>query len=67
MITKRGIEANSDKCHAVIFMRNPVDVKEGKKLIGHLVALSRLLSCVGDKAFILFSTMKKKVRFNRIA
>lgn len=34
MLTKRGIEANLDKCQAIIDMRSSSNVKEVQKLIG---------------------------------
>jgi len=42
MITLRGIEANPDKCEAVIAMRSPQNLKEDKKLTSTLAFLSRL-------------------------
>lgn len=44
-------------------MRIPTNVKEVKQLIGCLTALSRFLLCVGDKDFLLFTSLKKKERF----
>jgi len=34
MLTKRGIEANPDKCAAIIAMRSPTSVKEVQQLTG---------------------------------
>jgi hypothetical protein len=45
MLTNRGIEANSDKCQAIIDMRSPMIVKEVQQLAGRIAALSRFLSC----------------------
>jgi hypothetical protein len=63
LLTRRGIEANPDKCQAVIDMRSPSSIKEVQQLTGRLVALSRFLSCVGDKAFSFFASIKKKEKF----
>nr|KYP37991.1 Transposon Ty3-I Gag-Pol polyprotein [Cajanus cajan] len=39
MITSRGIEANPEKCKAIIQMQNPQTVKEVQRLAGRLVSL----------------------------
>lgn len=38
--TNRGIEANPNKCQAIINMRSPLTVKEVQQLTGCLAALS---------------------------
>jgi hypothetical protein len=63
MLTNRGIEANPDKCQAIIDMRSPTSVKEVQQLTGRIAALSRILSCAGEKAFHFFSTLRKSERF----
>jgi hypothetical protein len=63
MLTSRGIEANPDKCQAIIDMRSPTSVKEVQRLTGRIAALSRFLSCAGEKSFHLFSTLRKGERF----
>ncbi|GAU31520.1 hypothetical protein TSUD_332960 [Trifolium subterraneum] len=63
MLTSRRIEANPDKCQAIINMRSPTSVKEVQQLTGRIAALSRFLSCAGEKAFHFFSTLKKWERF----
>lgn len=40
MLTTRGIEANSDKCAAILEMQSPNTLKEVQRLVGHLIALS---------------------------
>jgi hypothetical protein len=45
MLTNRAIEANPDKCQAIIDMRSPTTVKEVQQLAGRIAALSRFLSC----------------------
>jgi len=44
-------------------MRSPCSIKEIQQLTGRLVTLSRFLSCVGDKAFAFFASIKKKEKF----
>jgi len=63
LLTSRGIEANPNKCQAIINMRSPSNIKEVQQLTGRLAALSRFLSCAGDKAFSFFASIKKKEKF----
>jgi len=63
LLTRRGIEANPDKCQTIINMRSPISVKEVQQLTGRLAALSRFLSYAGDKAFSFFASIKKKEKF----
>jgi hypothetical protein len=63
LLTRRGIEANPDKCQAIINMRSPSSIKEVQQLTGRLAALSRFLSCAGDKAFSFFASIRKKEKF----
>jgi len=44
-------------------MRSPCSIKEVQQLTGRLAALSRFLSCAGDKAFTFFASIKKKEKF----
>ncbi|GAU40790.1 hypothetical protein TSUD_348870 [Trifolium subterraneum] len=63
LLTHRGIEANPDKCQAIINMRSPTSVKEVQQLTGRIVALSKFLSCSGEKACHFFATLRKSERF----
>ena len=63
LLTSRGIEANPNKCQAIINMRSPCSIKEVQQLTGRLAALSIFLSCAGDKAFTFFASIKKKEKF----
>jgi len=49
LLIERGIEANPEKCAAILAMRSPVSVKEVQQLTGRMVALSRFVSVGGDK------------------
>jgi len=51
LLTERGIEANPDKCAAIIGMRSSANVKEVQQLTEHMVALSHFLSASGDKGY----------------
>ncbi|GAU50294.1 hypothetical protein TSUD_137480 [Trifolium subterraneum] len=63
LLTHRGIEANPDKFQAIINMRSPTSVKEVQQLTGRIAALSRFLSCLGEKACHFFATLRKSERF----
>ncbi|XP_045797595.1 uncharacterized protein LOC123891742 [Trifolium pratense] len=64
MLTNRGIEANPKKCQAIIDMRSPTSVKEVQTLTGRIAALSRFLSCAGEKGFHFFASLRKNERFS---
>jgi len=49
MLTHRGIKANLEKCHAIINMRSPTNIKEVQRLIGRLTAISRFLPKLVEK------------------
>ena len=63
MITERGIEANPDKCQAIINMRSPSSMKEVQQLTGRMAALSRFLARSGDKGHPYFQCLKKNEKF----
>lgn len=63
MLTGRGIEANPDKCAAIINMRSPTTVKEVQKLTGRVAALARFLSKSGNRAFPFYRCLKKNDKF----
>jgi len=49
MLTERVIEANPDKCAAILAMRSPASVKEVQQLTGRMTAFARFISAGGDK------------------
>jgi len=63
MLTERGIEANPDKCAAIIAMRSPTLVKEVQQLTGRMTALSRFVSAGGDNGHPYFQCLKRNNRF----
>nr|KYP55954.1 Retrovirus-related Pol polyprotein from transposon 17.6 [Cajanus cajan] len=63
MLSVRGIEANPDKCQAVIDMRSPQSVKQVQRLAGRLTALSRFLPCLTETAKPILSLLKKVHKF----
>nr|KYP72687.1 Retrovirus-related Pol polyprotein from transposon 17.6 [Cajanus cajan] len=63
MLSKRGIEANPDKCQAVINMRSPLNVKEVQRLAGRIAFLARFLPCMADRSRPIMSLLKKATKF----
>ena len=61
--TLRGIEANPEKCAAIIAMRSPISVKEVQQLTGRMAAMSRFVSVGGDKEHPYFQCLKRNNRF----
>ncbi|KAI9126884.1 hypothetical protein K1719_002480 [Acacia pycnantha] len=60
MLTNRGIEANPDKCRAVMEMKAPSNKKEVQQLTGRLAALTRFLPKSAEKALPMFRLLKKE-------
>jgi len=58
MLTQRGIEANPEKCNAIIEMRSPTNVKEVQCLIGCLTAISRFLPKLAEQTQPSFNSLK---------
>ena len=54
LLTERGIEANPEKCAAILAMRSPISVKEVQQLTGRMTALSKFVSAGGDKGHPYF-------------
>jgi len=63
LLTERGIEANPEKCAAIMAMRSPASVKEVQQLTERLVALSRFMSAEGEKGHPYFQCLKRNSRF----
>ncbi|XP_025648121.1 uncharacterized protein [Arachis hypogaea] len=63
MITQRGVEANPEKCRAVLEMTSPKNINDIQKLTGQLTALSRFLGASAQKAIPFFRLMKKGAPF----
>ncbi|XP_014523638.1 uncharacterized protein LOC106779933 [Vigna radiata var. radiata] len=59
MLTSREIEANPDKCRAVLEMQTPRTVKEVQRLVGRLTALSRFVPKLAERAAPILKKMKK--------
>ncbi|XP_020986265.1 uncharacterized protein LOC110275071 [Arachis duranensis] len=63
MLTERGIEANPDKCKAVLEMKSSHCLREVQQLNGRLVALSRFLAGSALRSLPLFSLLRKECQF----
>jgi len=63
MLTQRGIEANPEKCRAIIEMCSPTTVKEVQRLIGRLTAISRFLPKLAEQTQPIIQLLKKSARF----
>lgn len=59
MLTSRGIEANPDKCRAVLEMRSVQTVKEIQRLVGRLTSLSRFIPHLAELIKPILRTMKR--------
>ncbi|XP_057719474.1 uncharacterized protein LOC130933882 [Arachis stenosperma] len=57
-LTYRGIEANLEKCRAVLEMKSPKKIKEVQQLTGHLVALSRFSPTAAVKSYQFFNSLR---------
>ena len=58
-LTHRGIEANPDKCQAVVNMRSPANIKKIQRLVGRLTALSRFMPKLVERIQPMLRLMKK--------
>nr|KYP66464.1 Transposon Ty3-G Gag-Pol polyprotein [Cajanus cajan] len=63
MLSKRGIEANPDKCQAIINMKSPRNIKEVQRLAGRIASLARFLPCMAEKSKPIMFLLKKATKF----
>ncbi|XP_047174666.1 uncharacterized protein LOC124842265 [Vigna umbellata] len=59
MLTSRGIEANPDKCEAILQMQSPTTLKEIQRLVGRLTALSRFIPNLAARMRPVLRKLKK--------
>jgi hypothetical protein len=64
IMSKRGIEANPEKITAITKMGPIRDLKGVQRVTGCLAALSRFISCLGEKALPLYRLLKKSEHFS---
>jgi hypothetical protein len=64
LVSHRGIEANPEKIKAIETMRPPAHIKDVHKLTGSLVALSRFISRLVERALPFFKLLRKSGPFS---
>nr|KYP47036.1 Retrovirus-related Pol polyprotein from transposon opus [Cajanus cajan] len=64
MLSARGIEANPDKCRAMLEMKSTQNIKEVHRLVGRLTSLSCFLPCVAETTRPIIGLLKKASRFD---
>jgi len=64
MLIHRGIEANPDKCQAILGMRSPKNIKEVQQLLGRLTAFSRFVPCLTEKTRQMVQLLRKAAKFS---
>nr|KYP49822.1 Retrotransposable element Tf2 [Cajanus cajan] len=62
MITSRGIEANLEKCKAIIQMQSPQTVKDVQRLTGRLVSMSQKQYQMIEKLALALVTAARRLR-----
>ncbi|XP_015961768.1 uncharacterized protein LOC107485744 [Arachis duranensis] len=62
ILTSRGIEANPEKCQAILDMQSPKTIKDVQQLTGRLAALSIFLPCLASKSLTFFRCLKKNTK-----
>jgi len=63
MLTQHGIEANPEKCKAIIEMRSPTTIREVQHLKGRLTAISHFLPKLAEQTQPIVQLLKKSTRF----
>nr|XP_025697379.1 uncharacterized protein LOC112798324 [Arachis hypogaea] len=63
MLSSRGIEANPEKCEAILNMTSPKTMKEVQQLAGRVATLSRFLPAVSNRSYLFFQTILKNRKF----
>jgi len=63
MITQRGVEANPEKCQAILQMKSPGCIKDVQILEGRLTSLSHFLGASATKALPFFNLIRKGIAF----
>ena len=63
IVSARGIEPNPNKVSAITNMKRPTCVKDIQKLTCYMAALSRFISCLGEKGLPFFKLLKASELF----
>ena len=64
IVSERGIEANPEKVSAVTSMGPIQDLKGVQRVMGCLAALSRFISCLGERGLPLYRLLRKSKCFS---
>ena len=64
IVSARGIEPNPNKVSAITNMKWPTYIKDIQKLIGCMAALSRFISCLGEKGLPFYKLLKTSKHFS---
>jgi hypothetical protein len=64
IVSEHGIEANSEKVSTITNMGPIRDLKGVQRVMGCLVALSRFISCLGEKGLPLYRLLRKSECFS---
>ena len=64
IISARGIKPNPDKVSAITNMKWPTSIKDIQKLTGCKAALSRFISCLGEKGLPFYKLLKTSKHFS---
>jgi hypothetical protein len=59
LVSIRGIEANPEKIQAILTMGKPTKLHKVQELAGRVVALSRFVARLGERALPFYALMKK--------
>ena len=63
-VSRRGIEANRDKIKAIEQIQVPRTVKDVRRLMGCVAALSRFISNSAERALPFFKILKRRAQWN---
>ena len=63
IVSYRGIEVNPEKIKAILNISKPANLKDIQRLTGCVAAVSRFISCLGEKAMPLYKLLKKADKF----
>jgi hypothetical protein len=64
IVSERGIEAKPEKIVAITNMGPIKDLKGVQRVMGGLAALSRFISCLGERGLPLYRLLRKTERFS---
>ena len=63
LVSNKGIEANPEKIKAITSLAKPACINDVQCLAGRIAALSRFISCLGEKVIPLYQMLKKTDTF----